>query len=126
ALVLSRSLIATPSTSEALDRDYSAWLLELLRAFGSALWTDIASCVEQTMDTAQVTRLLAAANLDDADEATFFARHFFVFVSGDHDPAELLDTLLTHADWRVRAALAEGIGDHRARSNRAHRRTLDR
>lgn len=126
ALVLSRSLIATPSTAEALDRDYSAWLLELLRAFGSALWTDIASCVEQTMDTAQVTRLLAAANLDDADEATFFARHFFVFVSGDHDPAELLDTLLTHADWRVRAALAEGIGDHRARSNRAHRRTLDR
>ncbi|MCW6003746.1 HEAT repeat domain-containing protein [Micromonospora sp. CPCC 205371] len=123
---LSKSLIATPLVAAALGEDYEAWILELLRAFGFAVWTEITMCVERSMDSEQVARLLAAANLDDADEATFFARHFFVFVSSDHDPADLLDTLLTHPDWRVRAALAEGIGDVRARSNRAHGPILER
>lgn len=121
---LSRSLVATPALAGALGDHYTGWVMDLLRRFGADIWSGLAGCVEQSLDAGQAGRLLAAANLDDPDEATFFARHYVLF--GDtRDPAEALGVLLSHQDWRVRAALAEGIPDAQPVDGLATGRILD-
>lgn len=110
-LELSRSLLATTSIVHALGDDYAPWIIGVLRRFGSAIWTDIMLSIEQTLDARAAKRLLASADLNDADEAAFFARYFFLFFSDDQNLAGSLEVLLAHADWRVRAALGDGLRD---------------
>ncbi|WP_322768848.1 orotidine 5'-phosphate decarboxylase / HUMPS family protein [Frankia sp. Cr1] len=107
---LARSLLATPATLDALGGEYDPWLVGVLRRFGSAMWTDAARAVERNLNGEAVRRLLETTDLDEAEVATFFARYFFLLVS-DHDLTAMLETLLGHPDWRVRAALADGLGD---------------
>ncbi len=114
ALELARSLLAIPAVVGVLGDDYYPWFVGLLCRFGSTIWADAAEAVERTLDRDCVRRLLASANIDQAEVATFFARHFVLFRGDDPDLTAALDGLLGHPDWRVRAALAEGLGDDHA------------
>ena len=107
SLALVRSLLATPLVAAALGENYSTWVVTVLRAFGPAVWRDMLSHLEQTLDADMAIDLLATADLERGEEATFFARHAQLF----HGlPADTwLESLSSHMDWRVRAALAEGL-----------------
>jgi 3-keto-L-gulonate-6-phosphate decarboxylase len=117
ALELARSLLGTPAVVTALAEEHSKWIVTLLRVFGPAVWADVASHLERTLDVASAARLLAAADLDGGEEATFFARHAFLLQG---IPAgRWLEPLVAHDDWRVRAALADGLLTEPADSRRA-------
>jgi len=87
-LELSRSLLATASIVPALGGDYVPWIIGLLRRFGSTIWRDIMRSIEQTLDAQEAKLMLAAADLDNVDEATFFARYFFLFFGDDQGLTE--------------------------------------
>ncbi len=127
AVELARALLAMPAITKALGNTHAGWLTGLLREFGSLVWGDVARSIEQALDAESVGRLLAAANLRDTDEATFFARHFFLFSNGGDDllSGSLAD-LVGHPDWRVRAALAEGLRDDRSSRNIGAQLIIDR
>lgn len=116
ALELARSLLATPVVAAALGETYSEWVVTVLRAFGQSVWRDMLSQLEQTLDAAMAARLLATADLERGEEATFFARHATLFHGIPSDG--WLESLASHVDWRVRAALADGL---LAEPNRRHR-----
>jgi 3-keto-L-gulonate-6-phosphate decarboxylase len=107
ALELARSLLSTPAVAAALGGTYGEWIINLLRTFGTLVWRDLLLHLEQTLDTDTATQLLASADLEHGEEATFFARHAVLFhgVSAD----AWLEVLVSHVDWRVRAALADGL-----------------
>ncbi len=126
AVELATSLLATPAVANALLGDYATWLIDLLRTFGSAVWSGMISAVERTLDPQIPQRLLEAADLKKADEATFFARHFFLFVGDNQTSAGPLEILLEHVDWRVRAALADGVRDQRSPSMLVAQWIMDR
>ncbi|MFF0494288.1 orotidine 5'-phosphate decarboxylase / HUMPS family protein [Nocardia sp. NPDC004068] len=119
---LSRALLASPNLPAALDDRYAPWVVGQLRTYGSELWGDLAHHVEQTLDVRISTRLLDGMDLDRAEDAVFVARHFDLFSNTAHDEEDLLQRLLVHLDWRVRAGLAESLlrgGElGRARANR--------
>lgn len=105
---LSRALLHHPHLRRALGPGCRRWLLGLLRTFGATLWPDITAFIEEHFDTADAHALLDLANLARGDEATFFARHFYLFFA---DTTSTLEVFLGHDNWRVRAALAEAVGD---------------
>ncbi|WP_051173879.1 orotidine 5'-phosphate decarboxylase / HUMPS family protein [Amycolatopsis orientalis] len=109
---LSRALLLIARLRNALGPRRYHWLLALLRRFGHTLWSEIARFVEETFDSTDAYTVLDLANLTDAAEATFFARHFYLFFSNGTDAT--LETFLGHPSWRVRAALAEALRDHAA------------
>jgi 3-keto-L-gulonate-6-phosphate decarboxylase len=82
--------------------------------------------LERTLDTQVAQHLLEAADLGTADEATFFARYFFLFVGDDQSLTGPLNILMEHSDWRVRAALADGIRDQASSSLPVARSIMDR
>ncbi|MEV0068037.1 MULTISPECIES: AAA family ATPase [unclassified Amycolatopsis] len=106
---LSRALLRNPNTHNALARTSYRWLLTLLRRFGTEIWPDIGTFVETTFNSVDAYTLLDSTNLADSGEATFFARHFYLFFGDAGDTT--LETFLSHPDWRVRAALAEALSD---------------
>jgi 3-keto-L-gulonate-6-phosphate decarboxylase len=108
---LARALLAGPALREAMGADHSRWLLDLLGNLGLAIWPEAATLIEQTLDTHAVRHLLQAADLDTPAEATFLARHVYLFLTPDQTPPAGVEVLLSHPDWRARAALAEGLGD---------------
>ncbi|GAA4010602.1 hypothetical protein GCM10022247_36020 [Allokutzneria multivorans] len=107
AVDLVRALLRFPALYSALADDGPLWLLGVLRRFGVAVWEAVRECVENVLDAASVRALLAAADLDSGEEATFLARHAYLF-SGDGYAR--LEALLGHESWRVRAALAHSVG----------------
>ena len=113
------ALLATPAVLPALGDAYHGWLVAALRRFGTAIWDSAARFIEQNLDARKVQELLAAADLDHGDEAIFVARHFFLFFGDNTDEASTLTSLLNHQNWRVRAALAQGLRDSRAPTTQA-------
>lgn len=111
ALELARSILATARAVKALGDDYASWIVDLLRRFGSEIWDDVVLAIEQSLDARAASQLLTSVDLDNAEAAAFFARHFFLFFGDEQDLTGSLESLLAHPDWRVRAALAEGLRD---------------
>ena len=107
AVELARSLLATPLTPGALGETYSGWVVGVLRTFGPSVWREVLSHLEQTLDADTAALLLATADLERGEEATFFARHVLLFHG--ISPEGWLESLAAHTDWRVRAALADGL-----------------
>ncbi|MCX2729462.1 HEAT repeat domain-containing protein [Saccharopolyspora sp. NFXS83] len=112
SLDLCRSLLHVRSVATALGSELAAWLVALLRHFETSLWPDITRFVEHTFGIAESRDLVDATDLTVGDEAIFIARHFYLFAIAT-DILQL-DAFLGHSNWRVRAALAEGISDDRA------------
>lgn len=109
---LSRALLRSEATHTALGHGRARWLLVLLRRFGTDIWPDVAGFIERTFDAADTYALLDTADLANGADATYFARHFYLFFADTSNGA--LESFLSHPNWRVRAALAEGIDDDRA------------
>lgn len=114
---LARALLTGPALRDAMGMKHPRWLLAVLRSLGSAIWPQTAALIEQTMDANAARHLLASADPDAPAEATFLARHVFLFVAEGQDLPGPIGALLAHPDWRVRAALAEGLRDQRAPRN---------
>lgn len=114
---LTTALLTTPALMPAVGDAFHRWLVAALRRFGTAIWDSAARFIEQNFDARAVQALFTAADLDHGDEATFVARHFFLFF-GDNE-ALALTSLLNHENWRVRAALAQGLRDQRAPTTQA-------
>jgi 3-keto-L-gulonate-6-phosphate decarboxylase len=117
SLELAHALLTGPALRDAMGMEHSRWLLGVLRSLGSAIWPQTATLIEQTMDANAARHLLGSADLDAPAEATFLARHVFLFVAEGQDLPAPIKALLAHPDWRVRAALAEGLRDQRAPRN---------
>jgi hypothetical protein len=103
---LTVALLATPAILPALADAFHEWLVAALRRFGTTVWDSTARFIEQNLDAQAAHALLDTADLDHGDEATFFARHFFLFFGDNADETHTLSALLHHQNWRVRAALA--------------------
>lgn len=110
---LACALLATPQLSEALGDQYAPWVVKQLRAHGFEIWDDIARHVEQALDIRLSTSITDCIDLDHTEQAAFLARHFDLFAGNGNDPTGLLQQLLQHLDWRVRAGLAEALLGHR-------------
>lgn len=124
---LARSLLAVPLVADALGAEYAPWLAELLKQFGPAIWPQLVTAVEQSLDAQGIRHLLDTVDLDHADEATFFARYYYVFLPSEAgSSSDSLGTFLEHPDWRVRAALADGIRDKRSPRTESAQVIMDR
>lgn len=108
---LTAALLVAPSLPSALGERFPAWLNDVLRLFGSTVWTDVATAVEHRLDDHAAAHVLADADLTEPRDAIFFTRHLNLFTGPDADPDGRVAHLVGHPDWRVRAALAEGIDD---------------
>ncbi|MFX0574711.1 orotidine 5'-phosphate decarboxylase / HUMPS family protein [Nocardia nepalensis] len=110
---LARALFATPNLAAGLADQHAHWVIKQLQIHGAQMWEDIASHIEHILDIRISSRILDGIDLDHVGEAAFVARHFDLFTTAGHDGGDLLEQLLTHLDWRVRAALAEALLGHR-------------
>jgi 3-keto-L-gulonate-6-phosphate decarboxylase len=113
-LNLAGALLRFPRLAGALADYHARWLVEVLRQFGSAVWPDVVAYAEKHLSASSMRTLLDTADFSDASDAVFFARHAAVFFGDDPSLAGQLKTLLEHPDWRVRAALADGMRHHPA------------
>ncbi|MGH3837394.1 MAG: orotidine 5'-phosphate decarboxylase / HUMPS family protein, partial [Pseudonocardiaceae bacterium] len=126
ALELARSILVAVRVVKALGNDYAPWIVRLLRRFGSRIWGDVALAIERDLDARSAGQLLKSADLDNAEAAAFFARYFFLFFGDDQSLTGSLEFLLAHPDWRVRAALAEGLRDEKLPHNAVAPVIMDR
>lgn len=108
-LNLAKALLHRARLVAALADHHSRWLVEVLRQFGSAIWPDVVQHAETHLSSSTLRTFLHTANLATAADAVFFARHAAAFFGDDPHFTGQLTTLLEHADWRVRAALADGL-----------------
>jgi 3-keto-L-gulonate-6-phosphate decarboxylase/transcriptional regulator with XRE-family HTH domain len=106
---LTRALLATPNLAEVLGDQHAPWVVKQLQIYGFEIWDDIARHVETALDIRVSTRIVERIDMDHAEEAAFLARHFDLFTSTGRDQADVLQQLLHHLDWRVRAGLAEAL-----------------
>ncbi|GIH21294.1 orotidine 5'-phosphate decarboxylase / HUMPS family protein [Rugosimonospora africana] len=106
---LAKALLQSSRLAETLAGRHAPWLVEILRQFGSAIWPDVVAYAEQRLSASSLLGLLEAADFNNAADAVFFARHATVFFGDDGDLTAKLKTLVEHPDWRVRAALANGL-----------------
>jgi len=106
---LARALLSTAAITTALGDGYFPWLAALLRRYGSTLWDDIAAALARILDVDGARQFLQETAFADGDIATFIARHYYLFIGETAHTDTTLDTLISHSDWRVRAALAEGL-----------------
>jgi 3-keto-L-gulonate-6-phosphate decarboxylase len=111
-LNLAKALLRFPRLAPALAEHHARWLLGVLRQFGSNIWAEALAYTERHLSASSLRGLLEAADFTDTPDAVFFARHAGVFFSDDPNLAGQLKTLLEHPDWRVRAALADGMRHH--------------
>ncbi|MCK9871868.1 HEAT repeat domain-containing protein [Nocardiopsis dassonvillei] len=116
---LVRALLASPNIAEALGGQYASWVVQQLRTYGFEIWNDVAHHIEEALDIRVSTLIAGCIDLDRAEEAAFLARYFDLFTGAGLDHADLLQQLLQHLDWRVRAGLAEALLERRA-LNPAH------
>lgn len=126
SLELARALLVNSSTLQALGDQSLPWFLGLLRRFGSSVWDCAMTFIETNLDASHAHKLLRSADLEHGDEATFFARHFFLFFGENTEEVASLEALLDHHDWRVRAALADGVRDPSSVPTASTKRVLDR
>lgn len=117
ALELARGTLAIAAVRDALAAEYFPWLVGLLRKFGAAIWDDVVACLERTLTALDERDLIGAADLSNPDEATFFARYFFLFFGDDEEFLDTLRDLWDSPDWRVRSALGDALRDERSRGN---------
>lgn len=112
SLLLARALLRQPDIGDALDDQRTDWLLGLLRQHGSEVWTDVADHMAQTMHGEASEAFIHASDLSDVEVAAFIASHLDLFAKED-DREGVLTSLLGHDDWRVRAAVADGLATMR-------------
>jgi len=108
-LPLARALLRSPQLPAALADYHARWTVEILRQFGSAIWPDVADHIERRLTASAVHAVLDAADLTAATDAVFFACHAILFAGDDPRLTQPLKALEEHPDWRVRAALADGL-----------------
>lgn len=108
-LALVKALLRIPRLATALAEYHARWLVEVLRHFGSPVWPDVVAYADQHLPAAALRSLLEAADFEIAADAVFFARHSGVFFGDDPHLTGYLKALVEHHDWRVRAALADGM-----------------
>jgi 3-keto-L-gulonate-6-phosphate decarboxylase/transcriptional regulator with XRE-family HTH domain len=106
---LVKSLLKHAALRHAIGTGYEEWLLSMLREFGSEIWEAVSSHIERCFELEITSRFLDRLNLDAAEEATFLARHYYLFIDGETAHGKLLDNLAGHLDWRVRTALVHGL-----------------
>ncbi|HZD15461.1 MAG TPA: orotidine 5'-phosphate decarboxylase / HUMPS family protein [Pseudonocardiaceae bacterium] len=109
---LVRVLLRLPRLAVALGEEYPTWLLNVIRNYGSVVWPAVAGHLWQFPEFDGATRFLAAVGMNRPDDAIFVARHRDLF--GDDITAQqsrVLNELHGHLDWRVRAALADTLGE---------------
>ncbi len=117
-LALAKALLRNDAATAALGSEYPRWMLRMLRRFGSAIWPEIAQCVDTHLPADTVDEFVGLTQVETAQDAVFLARHFFAFFGAAAEHAEKLSELLNHPDWRVRAALADGLRGHGAAEHR--------
>ncbi|MEV4515598.1 orotidine 5'-phosphate decarboxylase / HUMPS family protein [Dactylosporangium sp. NPDC049525] len=110
---LAQVLLAIPGLQAALGAEYATWVLDLLGRFGPTIWPDLVRMVDRIVDVAGVQSLVEAVDLERPEHAVFVARHAFLFQPDEQRAQDLYEGLVGHADWRVRAALAQGLTDGR-------------
>jgi hypothetical protein len=106
--VLARALLRQPHLGNALGPQRNQWLVELLQEYGSTIWPDIAEHVTQSFDGEAAAAFVDAADLTSTEVAAFLASYLDLFTNSD-DHIGIVPTLLGHDDWRVRAAVADGM-----------------
>ncbi len=111
ALELARSILWSGRAVKVLGNGYALWVGGLLHKFDSIIWRDVYFSIERSLDAEVARQLLKFVDFETAESAAFFARYFFLFFGGDQGLTGSLESLLAHPDWRVRAALAEGLSD---------------
>jgi 3-keto-L-gulonate-6-phosphate decarboxylase/transcriptional regulator with XRE-family HTH domain/energy-coupling factor transporter ATP-binding protein EcfA2 len=116
SLQVVRALLRQPSLPEALGGGWHRWLFTMLQSHGSHVWDDAAQHVEALFDSSEAARFVEAADLGAPEVAAFLARHVNLFITPD-DRTGLVDALLAHEDWRVRAAVAAGLAQVSAASS---------
>ncbi|GAA2522579.1 orotidine 5'-phosphate decarboxylase / HUMPS family protein [Pilimelia columellifera] len=123
-LDLAKAVIAHNGVVPALGAEFQRWLLAILRSHHTRIWADLITLVEHHLDAADIDALAAAADLDDPDQASFFARFYYLFTA--EQTSDLLTSITEHSDWRVRAALVDGLQDPRAPRTDLHRDLTER
>jgi 3-keto-L-gulonate-6-phosphate decarboxylase/transcriptional regulator with XRE-family HTH domain len=124
-LALAKILLRMPRLPSALGDYHAQWTVEILRQFGSDVWDSLVENIEYRLSAGQLRSLLETADLGIAADAVFFASHAATFTGNDPDLAAPLKILEQHPDWRVRAALANGLrGDPASRPAADHIITL--
>lgn len=108
-LHLAKALLSCSRLVSAMADHHSRWLIGVLRQFGSIIWPDVVEHAERYLTASSLRDLLDTADLATASDAVFFARQAATVFGDDTSFAGQLTTLLEHADWRVRAALADGL-----------------
>ncbi|MEU4385849.1 orotidine 5'-phosphate decarboxylase / HUMPS family protein [Promicromonospora sp. NPDC023805] len=108
SLPTARALLRNASLPDALADGWHQWLFTVLHDHGSHVWGDLAEHVAALFDGDEAAQFVQAADLDAPEVAAFLARHVSFFITPD-DRSRLVDRLLAHRDWRVRAAVAAGL-----------------
>jgi 3-keto-L-gulonate-6-phosphate decarboxylase len=108
-LELAKSLLGNPGLRTALADYHARWVVDILRQFGAAIWTDMVVYIRENLPAGALHDLLDFADFSSASDAIFFARHSRALLGADAYSSKHMASLLEHADWRVRAALADGI-----------------
>ena len=108
SLPVVRALLRQEALPVALGADWFSWLTTVLHDHGSTLWSDLAEHVEARFDGDTATRFIRAVALDATEVSAFLAHHVNLFLTAD-DRAGLVTRLVSHGDWRVRAAVAAGL-----------------
>lgn len=108
SLLVVRALLRQSSLPAALGNYWRPWLFEMLYNHGSKVWPDVAQHVEEHFDGATAAGFVRDADLYAPDVAAFLAHHLSLFITAD-DHDGLVARLLSHVDWRVRAAVATGL-----------------
>jgi hypothetical protein len=108
-LGLTKALLRLPSLRPALADYHARWVMDILRQFGAAIWTDMVAYVQDILPDEALRDLLAFADFSSASDAIFLARHSRALLGVDAYSSKHVAPLLEHPDWRVRAALADGI-----------------
>lgn len=104
-------MLAIPNISAALGDRYATWLLDSLERFGARIWPDTVAHIESALHGDTLEQFISAADIEKPAHATFLARYFHLFADGSHHQAPVLERLIGHPDWRVRAGLAQSLAD---------------
>ncbi|MGF6889388.1 3-keto-L-gulonate-6-phosphate decarboxylase/DNA-binding transcriptional regulator YiaG [Nocardia sp. GAS34] len=123
---LARALLATPDLAANLGDQHAQWVVQQLQVHGSPVWDDIARHIEQMLDIRISSRILGHLDLDHPAHAAFLARHIDLFATSNPSDDGLLERLLTHIDWRVRAGLAGALHGHRPLAHQHTNRIVER
>ncbi len=108
-LDLTKALLRLPCLRPALADYHARWVMDVLRQFGAAVWAEMVAYVQDILPAEALRDLLTFADFSSASDAIFLARHCRALLGVDAYSTKHVAPLLEHPDWRVRAALADGI-----------------